>query len=468
MKTKRYLQNATLNEQMDILVEKIDAERKRIQKVNSQIEAHKIQNIEQQKKVGGVDAIKETSRMIDKTRKIIEARLNQSLVKFDEHVDQNRKLRKQIDDLRQERVVYDSIYKKLERELQIKATEMKRIVEEGRTMIISRERAMSEVQELQRLEQEEKNAYEREYREFEQQKEKFEIEKRKRRRLRGGTQPPGNGDEIIKQVTYRDGLKDGIELEHAANESQSTIDLDASNDFNCNETITKIKDATGFASVDEIINQLSEAQNKNFSLFNYCSDATAEIEGLEMKLTETRADMEQYKNRIKNSPKKKAERLLIEKRKKFEASNQKYQKQIHQLDRTLIQFKEAISRIFASSGCAVPQENGLLENHITDTNIIQYLAIIEQRVMDLIKQSGVDAHKSPPKLFSRNIAGTAVSIDHLPTADDFSSGEGTDTTDDDERPLTRAELAIKTRKMEKNRRLTRRVTSYRQKSTSVY
>jgi len=453
---------------MDILVEKIDAERKRIQKVNSQIEAHKIQNIEQQKKVGGVDAIKETSRMIDKTRKIIEARLNQSLVKFDEHVDQNRKLRKQIDDLRQERVVYDSIYKKLERELQIKATEMKRIVEEGRTMIISRERAMSEVQELQRLEQEEKNAYEREYREFEQQKEKFEIEKRKRRRLRGGTQPPGNGDEIIKQVTYRDGLKDGIELEHAANESQSTIDLDASNDFNCNETITKIKDATGFASVDEIINQLSEAQNKNFSLFNYCSDATAEIEGLEMKLTETRADMEQYKNRIKNSPKKKAERLLIEKRKKFEASNQKYQKQIHQLDRTLIQFKEAISRIFASSGCAVPQENGLLENHITDTNIIQYLAIIEQRVMDLIKQSGVDAHKSPPKLFSRNIAGTAVSIDHLPTADDFSSGEGTDTTDDDERPLTRAELAIKTRKMEKNRRLTRRVTSYRQKSTSVY
>jgi len=255
MKTKSYLQNTTLNEQMDILVEKIDAERKRIQKVNSQIEAYKIQNIEQQKKVGGVDAIQETSRMIDKTRKIIEARLNQSLVKFDEHVDQNRNLRKQIDDLRQERVVYDSIYKKLERELQIKATEMKRIVEEGRTMIISKERAMSEVQE-------------------------------------------------------RDGLKDGIELEHAANESQSTIDLDASNDFNCNETITKIKDATGFASVDEIINQLSEVQNKIFSLFNYCSDATAEIEGLETKLAETRADMEQYKSRIKKLSKEKSRTSL--------------------------------------------------------------------------------------------------------------------------------------------------------------
>jgi len=60
--------------------------------------------------------------------------------------------------------------------------------------------------------------------------------------------------------------------------------------------------------------------------------------------------------------------------------------------------------------------------------------------MDLINQSGVDALNSSPK-FSRNIAGTTVSIDHLPSADDFSSGEGTDTTDDDERPLTR-ELVI--------------------------
>lgn len=63
-----------------------------------------------------------------------------------------------------------------------------------------------------------------------------------------------------------------------------------------------------------------------------------------------------------------------------------------------------------------------------------------------MKQSGIHTRSLPPKI-SSNIKGAIVSIDHLPTADDFSSGEGSDTTDDDERPLTRAELAIKTRKV---------------------
>lgn len=251
---KKHLQNITLNDQMDVLVEKIDVERNHIKKLNSQISVYKAQAIEQQKKVGGVDAIKETSRMIGKTRKIIEARLNQSLVNFNEHVDQNKRIRKQIDDLRQERVVYDSIYKKLERELQIKAKEMKRIVGEGRTIVISRERAFVELQE-------------------------------------------------------RDGIKNVIELEHTANESQSTIDHDASSDINYSEVIAKIKDATGFVSIDEITSQLSEVQARNFSLFNYCSDATAEIESLETKLAETREEMEQHKSIIKNSPRKKTEHL---------------------------------------------------------------------------------------------------------------------------------------------------------------
>ena len=375
---KKHLQNITLNDQMDVLVEKIDVERNHIKKLNSQISVYKAQAIEQQKKVGGVDAIKETSRMIGKTRKIIEARLNQSLVNFNEHVDQNKRIRKQIDDLRQERVVYDSIYKKLERELQIKAKEMKRIVGEGRTIVISRERAFVELQELQRVEQEEKNMYEREYQEFELQKEKFEMEKRKRRRIRVGTQPPINVGEVTKQVTYRDGIKNVIELEHTANESQSTIDHDASSDINYSEVIAKIKDATGFVSIDEITSQLSEVQARNFSLFNYCSDATAEIESLETKLAETREEMEQHKSIIKNSPRKKTEHLLNEKKKKIEAKNEKYEKQVQQLDRTLIQFKDAILRIFINIGCAVPREDELLGNHITDANIIQYLAIVEQ------------------------------------------------------------------------------------------
>lgn len=44
----------------------------------------------------------------------------QSMVKFNESLAQNKTLRERIDALRRERVVFDSIYKKLEKDLQDK------------------------------------------------------------------------------------------------------------------------------------------------------------------------------------------------------------------------------------------------------------------------------------------------------------------------------------------------------------
>jgi len=49
--------------------------------------------------------------------KILENRLEKSLVKHNEGLAKNKMLRENIDELRKERVVFDGIYKKLEREL---------------------------------------------------------------------------------------------------------------------------------------------------------------------------------------------------------------------------------------------------------------------------------------------------------------------------------------------------------------
>lgn len=47
------------------------------------------------------------------------------------------------------------------------------------------------------------------------------------------------------------------------------------------EAFRSIKEATGLASLEEIVELFVHSEEENFSLFNYVNELTAEIEGLE-------------------------------------------------------------------------------------------------------------------------------------------------------------------------------------------
>ena len=140
-----------LYEQQHVYLKKIEIERAKIEMIDECIEKTHRKILEQRKKVGANDPLKQNAGMImvrvyilplshfsftlpitscpnmtmhlppaaKKQIRILENRLNQALVKFNEQVAQNKELRKEIDDMRQERVVFDGIYKKLERYCQI-------------------------------------------------------------------------------------------------------------------------------------------------------------------------------------------------------------------------------------------------------------------------------------------------------------------------------------------------------------
>lgn len=73
----------------------------------------------------------------------------QALVKFNEALATNKDLRKQIDDLRQERVVFDNIYKKLEKSLVTKKKSMAAIIEASNEAYEARDSAQMEIAALQ-------------------------------------------------------------------------------------------------------------------------------------------------------------------------------------------------------------------------------------------------------------------------------------------------------------------------------
>ena len=88
-----------------------------------------MQVLEQRQRMGGVNAVKEANMRTAKEIKVLENRLEQAVVKYNKSLAYNKNLREQIDNLRRERVAYDEVYKKLDKELDEKKAEMARIIE---------------------------------------------------------------------------------------------------------------------------------------------------------------------------------------------------------------------------------------------------------------------------------------------------------------------------------------------------
>lgn len=93
----------------------IEVERNTSAKIEKQMTMLREKIWNQRKMMGGTNAAAENQRTVDKQVKILETRLEHALVKFNKSLANNRRLREEIDDLRGERVAFDSVYKKLEK-----------------------------------------------------------------------------------------------------------------------------------------------------------------------------------------------------------------------------------------------------------------------------------------------------------------------------------------------------------------
>ncbi len=77
--------------------------------------------------------------------KILENRLDKANQKFNEAIAHNKNLRESIDSLRRERVIFDNIYRKLEKELHNKRKDMANIIEIANSAYEERDRAQEKL-----------------------------------------------------------------------------------------------------------------------------------------------------------------------------------------------------------------------------------------------------------------------------------------------------------------------------------
>lgn len=80
----------------------------------------------------------------------MEQRLEKANLKFNDAVSANKTLREQIDALRRERVIFENVYKRLEKELLSKRQDMANIIEIANTAYEERDKAQEKLSLLMR------------------------------------------------------------------------------------------------------------------------------------------------------------------------------------------------------------------------------------------------------------------------------------------------------------------------------
>ena len=440
---------AKLQDDADLYTRKIELERRRIAELDRQSGIMQAKILEQRKQLGGVNAARENNAQVAKQIKILENRLDKAIIKFNEALAHNKHLRETIDNLRRERVVFDGIYKRLERDLQEKKKEIASIVEMANIAYEARDQAQAEMAALKAQAEKEEQAFENEWKELTRmiEEDRKKKEKSDKEKARGDMSMEDESRLRRKVISGNWNIaKDKAQQAATAEKVQSF-----------EEAFEKIKAATEINDIDELVTTFINAEEKNFSLFNYVNARNSEIERLEEKIAEQKAECDSYKSQggTQETQRRRIVSGLEEKLQRSIARADMYEEKTVQTQKTLGALKAGMHSIFEKIGCTAPSQEAGADT--ADPNLVEFLGVIEERT-NAILSGAVTGEEGTQTSFVSMGPQTPAGAIHLnvnpPAAgDDFSDTDESDDEDDD-RPLTRDELKAKTM-----RRLNKRDTS---------
>eukprot|EP00898_Chlorokybus_atmophyticus_P005341 jgi/Chlat1/5808/Chrsp4S00482 len=412
-----------LQEQADAFTRRIESEKRRVAELDKAISAVQSRILDQRKRMGGVNAARESNAAIAKQVKLLENRLDKALTKYNESVAANRRLRESIDGLRRERLVFDGIHKKLEKELADRKREMAAIIETSNLAYEARDAALQQMAQLKAQAEREQQAFEAEWRELGRL-----IDHDHRMVVAGGgsnnnsnvannTNSHNNANSHNNNTTTINNNK-GEDSEHkqegasnngngnnnseeemrlrkkvikgnwaiAKDKAAQAVSMEKVQSYG--EAFARIQAATGIAEIEELVATFVAAEDQNFSLFNYVNELNVEVEKLEEGIAELRAEIDKYKGQgvSTDNARKKILKELEERLARTEARAEAYEARHQAALRTVAALKQGIAHLFQRIGCNTPHAHDLLgDSGVTDSNLMQYLGIIEQRTNEILQ-----------------------------------------------------------------------------------
>lgn len=379
-------QIAKLQDQADMYARKIDQERRRIEQLDTQIKKMEEQVLKQRKDMGGVNASQESSQHVQKEIKRLENRLDKALVKFNEALAHNKHLRETIDNLRRERVVFDGIYKKLERELNEKKQKMAEIIEISNAAYEARDKAQAEMIALKAQADEEQTKFESDWSQLGQLIEKDRRMRdfmKQKEREKGDNR--GEDSALEEEQKLRKRVSKGA---WGIAKDKANIHLSQEKVQSYEEAFAKIQKATKITDIDLLVQTFISAEDQNFSLFNYVNDKSNEIERLEDQIAAIKVEIKKYKG-TGNTGDDKRKKIIADLETKLGTTGSKadkFEDKYATASKTIEALKKGIQSVYDKIGFNDEKVNEILGNSgVTESNMMQYLGVIEQRVNELLQ-----------------------------------------------------------------------------------
>ena len=386
----------------DKLARRIQQEKRRIEQLDQNIAETHEKIAKQKLRVGGANASKENARRLDKHIKLLESRLDNSLKKYNKSLAVNKDLRTQIDEARQERVIFDGVYKKLEWQLHANKKKVDELDNQAEVASQARDAAKKELRKITEDAEQARLDFEKHWRELGEEIQSDRAAKNKHQRdqtqlavtnaqlgvdgdgTKGGSSDL-RGDTKISSSTEITSKIAKSKWSIGKDKIHSALSMEKVKEYE--EAFKKIQSATGIKDIETLVTQFIEAEDNNFALYSHVNRLSAEAERLESTITETRQEIEKYRGHGADTVNQR-KRILKSVEKNLEVAEKKadaYADKHHEVTVILEKLREGVQRLFTRIGCYSTEVAEMLgDQGVVDKNIMQYLGIIEQRANEIL------------------------------------------------------------------------------------
>eukprot|EP01017_Pseudomicrothorax_dubius_P048784 TRINITY_DN8950_c0_g3_i4.p1 TRINITY_DN8950_c0_g3~~TRINITY_DN8950_c0_g3_i4.p1 ORF type:complete len:476 (+),score=174.56 TRINITY_DN8950_c0_g3_i4:212-1639(+) len=357
--------------------QKINEEREKIREIEENINLFQAKIVEQKRSAGGINAAVENQSALTKQIKILEARLDKANQKFNEAIATNKHLRSEIDSLRRERVIFDNLYKKLERELHEKRKHMADIIESANTAYEERDKANDQIQGLKQQAKRDAQEFEKDLRELSQVVQRNKALDLIKVTEKGREEQTDERLETEKSKLRAQPRKAEKALEPVQVEKIAKLE----------EDFAKIQAATGIKSINDLVKIFVENEEKNFTMFKYVNELSNEIEVLQKTIDELKEERARYEGQSstmdldrKRAAKDLSERLDVN-REKAERYEYKYHQAITKIGSLCNWIETAFNTIDCDKNLAKELTGA---TGVTESSMMTYLGIIEDRGVEIL------------------------------------------------------------------------------------
>ncbi|XP_068567821.1 coiled-coil domain-containing protein 114 [Cebidichthys violaceus] len=432
-----------LLEQRDMLEEELWKEKQCQKELEKEITNTELKLAELRKgEVSTGDTQKSKLRRTQKAIRTLEYKLDRSLTRFNEQLTKNSHLREELQTLHIERIRFQQLHNKLDKELYDVRKKIGEIVNLSNVAYDTRLEAQSKLTMMREKAVKDLAQYNTEMKELERViAQEFSLK-----------------EFMTTKCSERSGQDEGPEMGHkqlSEMKEQRRMDSGEESLDALEEVFERIQAVTGEDNLDMLVSRFIQAEDQNFALFNFVNEQNNEAEALRDHINKTQAEIQQF--RVAGLQQEQDHRSLLrdidEQQKKSESQAEDYENQASIISKILDEIKTGVNSIFSKMGCDRSVMEDLLGSStgISENNIMSYLGLVEQKTNELLTiqafLNSKDLEKDyNPKDLAKFLLGQnpellQQSVSSQPAINSVEyDAEESPVTDEEERPLSQGEL----------------------------